>query len=180
MGDQTGHATLDTVGTGEPDLLVLDFAAQHDTLARGAVGPGDFGAVTGHQLDRFDNGALRRTVHHEDECLKIACAFGAGMGKQQHVCGAVTGALMVLGARFGKALNDAEHKKELTYKKTEEFIKKFELNNGSIHCFKLLNNLNMNIVEDEIKIHELGLYETVCESAIKDAVELIEKLIYTE
>jgi len=116
----------------------------------------------------------------EDECLKIACAFGAGMGKQQHVCGAVTGALMVLGARFGKALNDAEHKKELTYKKTEEFIKKFELNNGSIHCFKLLNNLNMNIVEDEIKIHELGLYETVCESAIKDAVELIEKLIYTE
>jgi len=116
----------------------------------------------------------------EDECLKIACAFGAGMGKQQHVCGAVTGALMVLGARFGKALNDAEHKKELTYKKAEEFIKKFELNNGSIHCFKLLNNLNMNIVEDEIKIHELGLYETVCESAIKDAVELIEKLIYTE
>ena len=116
----------------------------------------------------------------EDECLKIACAFGAGMGKQQHVCGAVSGALMVLGTKFGKALNDAEHKKELTYKKTEEFIKKFELNNGSIHCFKLLNNLNMNIVEDEIKIHELGLYETVCESAIKDAVELIEKLIYTE
>ena len=35
MGDQTGHAALDAVGTGEPDLLVLDFAAQHDSLARG-------------------------------------------------------------------------------------------------------------------------------------------------
>ena len=33
----------------------------------------------------------------EDSCLKIGCAFGGGMGKQQLTCGAVTGALMALG-----------------------------------------------------------------------------------
>ena len=48
----------------------------------------------------------------EDDCLKVSCAFGAGMGKQQHTCGAVSGALMVLGLKFGKALNDNEQKKE--------------------------------------------------------------------
>jgi C_GCAxxG_C_C family probable redox protein len=32
-----------------------------------------------------------------DNSLKVACAFGAGMGRQQHTCGAVTGALMAIG-----------------------------------------------------------------------------------
>ncbi|OFX86423.1 MAG: hypothetical protein A2W99_13620 [Bacteroidetes bacterium GWF2_33_16] len=117
---------------------------------------------------------------NEDECLKIACAFGAGMGKQQHVCGAVSGALMVLGAKFGKTLHEDESKKEFTYKKTEEFLHEFESQNGSIHCFELLHCLNMNIEQDEIKIHEQGLYETVCEKAIKGAVEITERLISKE
>ena len=35
----------------------------------------------------------------QDTGLKIACGFGAGMGRQGEVCGAVTGGIMVLGAR---------------------------------------------------------------------------------
>jgi C_GCAxxG_C_C family probable redox protein len=113
----------------------------------------------------------------ENDCLKIACAFGAGMGKQQHVCGAVSGALMVLGTKFGKALHDEESKKEHTYKLAEKFLHEFESRNGSIHCFELLQCLNMNIEQDEIKIHEQNLYVTVCEKAIKDAIEITEKLL---
>ena len=33
----------------------------------------------------------------EDDCLKISCAFGGGMGRRQLTCGAVTGALIVGG-----------------------------------------------------------------------------------
>lgn len=113
----------------------------------------------------------------EDECLKIACAFGAGMGKQQHVCGAVSGALLTIGTKFGKALHDEESTKEFTYKKTEEFLHEFESRNGTVLCFELLNSLNMNKELDLIKIHELNLFETVCEKAVKDAVEITEKLI---
>ena len=116
----------------------------------------------------------------EDECLKISCAFGAGMGKQQHVCGAVSGALMVLGTKFGKALHDEESKKEYTYKKAEEFLHKFESRNGSIQCFELLQCLNMNDTEDLKKINELKLFETSCENYIKDAVEITEKLLSKE
>jgi len=113
----------------------------------------------------------------EDDCLKVSCAFGAGMGKQQHTCGAVSGALMVIGLKFGKALNDSESKKENTYEKTAEFLKAFESKNGSIHCKTLLQGLNMNIEDDLIKIHELGLFETSCEKYVKDAVEITETLI---
>ena len=48
----------------------------------------------------------------EDQCLKIGCAFGGGMGRQQYTCGAVTGALMSLGLHFGRGLNDNISKKE--------------------------------------------------------------------
>ena len=47
----------------------------------------------------------------EDHCLKIACAFGAGMGRQQCTCGAVTGAMMVLGLHFGKGMGDDNFEK---------------------------------------------------------------------
>ncbi|MFP4023780.1 MAG: C-GCAxxG-C-C family protein [Thiohalospira sp.] len=116
----------------------------------------------------------------EDDCLKIACAFGAGMGKQQHVCGAVSGALMVLGAKFGKALNDPESKKEITYSAAEEFLDRFKAKNGSIICKKLLRGLNMNDPEELKKINELKLFKTSCEKYIQDAVEIAEKLISTE
>ena len=113
----------------------------------------------------------------EDECLKIACAFGAGMGKQQHVCGAVTGALMVLGARFGKAKNDPESKKDLTYSKADEFLNRFKAKNDSITCKELLRGLNMNNPDELKKINELRLFETSCEKYIQDAVEIIENMI---
>ena len=116
----------------------------------------------------------------EDDCLKIATAFGAGMGKQQHVCGAVTGALMVLSLKFGKALNDPEVNKENTYNKAEEFLKTFESKNGSIHCKQLLQGLDMNNERDLIKIHELGLFETACISYIKQAVDITEQLLNNE
>jgi C_GCAxxG_C_C family probable redox protein len=116
----------------------------------------------------------------EDDCLRIACAFGAGMGKQQHVCGAVSGALMVLGTKFGKALNDPESKKEFTYTAAEEFLDRFKAKNGSIMCKELLRGLNMNDPEELKKINELKLFETSCEKYIQDAAEIIEKLISTK
>ncbi|HPP50955.1 MAG TPA: C-GCAxxG-C-C family protein, partial [Spirochaetota bacterium] len=33
----------------------------------------------------------------KDVALKISCGFGAGMGRKEEVCGAVTGGIMVIG-----------------------------------------------------------------------------------
>ena len=35
--------------------------------------------------------------------MKVAWGFGAGMGRKGEVCGAVTGGIMVLGMKLGKA-----------------------------------------------------------------------------
>lgn len=113
----------------------------------------------------------------ENDCLKIACAFGGGMGRQQHTCGAVTGGLMVLGLKYGKALNDPEEKKEFTYLKTRDFFKEFEKLHGTTRCKDLLDGLDLNDPEDHKKIVDLKLFDIRCEKYISDAVTILEKIV---
>ena len=113
----------------------------------------------------------------EDHCLKMACAFGAGMGRQQHTCGAVTGALMVLGLHFGKGKMDDNSKKIRTYEKSVEFMKAFTEKHGSINCLELLDGLHMAIPEESKEIDARELYRVRCTRYVSDAVQITEKLI---
>jgi len=113
----------------------------------------------------------------ENDSLKVACAFGGGMGRQQLTCGAVTGALMAIGMKYGKALNDPEENKQLTYAKTREFFEEFNKIHGSTNCRDLLNGLDMNNPEDHKKITDLKLFDIKCERYVSDAVKITEKLI---
>jgi C_GCAxxG_C_C family probable redox protein len=112
----------------------------------------------------------------EDDCLKISCAFGGGMGRQQHTCGAVTGALMALGLKYGKALNEPEEKKQKTYAVTREFFQRFTELNESVNCKVLLDGLDMNDPDDHKKIMDRKLFDLKCEKYVVDAVEIIETI----
>lgn len=113
----------------------------------------------------------------ENECMKVACAFGGGMGRQQHTCGAITGAMMALGLKYGKGLNDGEEKKQLTYSKTRELFAEFITLHGSTNCRELLNGLDLNDPEDHKMIIEQKLFDTNCEKYVADSVIIIEKLM---
>jgi C_GCAxxG_C_C family probable redox protein len=113
----------------------------------------------------------------EEQCLKIGCAFGAGMGLRQYTCGAVTGALMAIGLHFGRGVNDPVSKKEDTYKKTGEFFDEFRKKHGSIVCRELLGGLSMTDPEERKKIEEQGLFQTACLKYVQDAVGIVEQMI---
>jgi C_GCAxxG_C_C family probable redox protein len=113
----------------------------------------------------------------ENECLKISCAFGGGMGRQQLTCGAVTGALMVLGLKYGKGIDDPEEKKQLTYSKTREFFEEFIKIHGSTNCRDLLDGLDMSDPVDHEKIMERKLFDIKCEKYVADTVSITEKLL---
>jgi C_GCAxxG_C_C family probable redox protein len=98
------------------------------------------------------------------------------MGRQQFTCGAVTGAMMVLGLKYGKALNDSEEKKENTYLKTREFFSEFKKLNGSVNCRELLNGLDLNNPADHRQIIDQKLFDIKCEKCIVDAVNIIEAI----
>jgi C_GCAxxG_C_C family probable redox protein len=113
----------------------------------------------------------------ENDCLKISCAFGAGMGRQQLTCGVVTGALMSLGLKYGKALGDSEDKKRETYLKTREFFTEFIRINGSSSCRELLKGLDINDADDYQKIVDQNLFETHCEKYVTDAVKIVGEMV---
>ena len=113
----------------------------------------------------------------EDESLRVACAFGGGMGRQQHTCGAVTGAAMALGLKFGKGKNDSDDKKLLTYDKTVELFNEFSKLNGSTNCRKLLNDLDMTNETEYNSIVEQNLFHINCRKYVVDAVKLTEQII---
>lgn len=111
----------------------------------------------------------------EDQALRVSCAFGGGMGRQQHTCGAVTGALMALGVRFGKGKNDPDDRKLDTYARTRSLFDSFMEAHSSVGCRELLEGLNMNDAADREKITALRLHETRCQSCITTAIGFLEQ-----
>ena len=111
----------------------------------------------------------------KDTALKIACGFGGGMGKMQHTCGAVTGAIMVLGLKYGKYREDDEPAKEKTYDLVIRFTEEFKRMNNTINCRELLG-YDLNNEDHRKIIEEKNLFGTICEKCVGDAVTILENI----
>ncbi len=61
----------------------------------------------------------------EDSSFKIALAFGGGLAGNKNICGALTGAMMVLGMKCGISEND-ELQKEKVYSLTNSLFDEFK------------------------------------------------------
>jgi C_GCAxxG_C_C family probable redox protein len=112
----------------------------------------------------------------EAVAFKIACPFGAGMGRMQETCGAVTGAFMVIGLKHGKSNLEEEHLKELSYELVNKFTEMFQSRNKTIKCRDLIG-IDISTKEGLEKARELGIFDTLCVKFVKDAVEIIETIL---
>ena len=108
--------------------------------------------------------------------LKIACGFGAGMGCMAETCGAVTGAFMVIGLKYGRTDILDISAKESTYQRVRDFTEKFRSRNGSIVCSKLLG-VDISTKEGMKSAKEVNTHNTSCPKFIKDAAEILEEIL---
>ncbi|HOL87547.1 MAG TPA: C-GCAxxG-C-C family protein [Defluviitoga tunisiensis] len=113
----------------------------------------------------------------KDVALKISCGFGAGRGRKEEVCGAVTGGIMVIGLRYGRGEKGDSSFTEETYKKTREFMDKFKEKHGTFICRKLLGGCELTTPEGQAEFKEKDLYNKVCKQCVSDAVDILEKVI---
>ncbi|MCK4237189.1 MAG: C_GCAxxG_C_C family protein, partial [Candidatus Krumholzibacteria bacterium] len=102
--------------------------------------------------------------------LRIASGFGGGMGRMGKTCGAVTGAFIVIGLRYGGAEAGAGEAKEETYRAIGEFAKRFASRNGSIMCRELID-CDISTPEGYALAKERNVFETICTKLIRDAAE---------
>ena len=109
----------------------------------------------------------------KETLLKISSGFGGGM-KKGEVCGAVTGALMVLGLlNSPENSNDPEVKAKIGQMVTD-FQDEFEKNNSSTICKYLLGG-NISFAKDRAEIEAKNLFKQVCPRLIESSVEILEK-----
>ena len=108
---------------------------------------------------------------------KISCGFGAGMGYNGEVCGAVTGAIMLIGLKYGKYREEDNEAKEKTYNLVKEFTDRFKKEFGTIICKELIK---YDIVKEEElkKARDSGVFKEVCPLLVKRSTELIEELLH--
>ncbi len=111
----------------------------------------------------------------EETAISIASGFGGGARNSQ-LCGAVTGAIMILGLKYYDTRQGPANAKQPVYKKVIEFTDKFKAKNGSIVCKELLG-CDISTPEGEKKFENEDLHNKVCCGLVSDAVEIVEKII---
>lgn len=112
----------------------------------------------------------------ENIANSITSGFGAGMGRMQKTCGAVTGAFMVLSYWSSLKNRGNPEAKEEAILKIREFNARFLAKHNSTDCLTLLNcDLNTGPGQEEYEIKNLR--ESVCEKCISDSILLTSELL---
>jgi C_GCAxxG_C_C family probable redox protein len=111
----------------------------------------------------------------ESTALKIASGFGGGMGRTAETCGAVTGALMVLGLRYGGTTGDPAVK-EAVYAQLRQFAEQFKARNRSLVCRDLLG-CDISTTEGLAQAKGKQLFATVCVKLVRDAAEILDEML---
>lgn len=106
--------------------------------------------------------------------MRIAGAFGAGMARTGETCGAVTGALMVIGLKHAKTRKGDDDSRELAYALAREFMDRFRERNGSLLCRDILG-VDVSTPDGIRAVREKDLFRTVCPKFVRDAGEILEE-----
>lgn len=101
--------------------------------------------------------------------LRIACGLGSG-ARNAEICGAVSGAVLVIGLKYGD-------NKEICNEKTEKFTKVFKERNQHIVCKEILS-CDISTPSGKEKAITDNLFKTVCLDMVISAADILEELGY--
>lgn len=114
----------------------------------------------------------------KEQALKIGGCFGSGMRKGE-VCGACTGALMVLGLKYGKSKVEDEKSKLKSDEVCDRFLDEFKKENGSYICNDLLK-CDISTPEGIQYAMDNNLFTEFCPDMVESAVKITEKILKEE
>ena len=107
---------------------------------------------------------------------RIAAPFGAGIAYTGSTCGAVTGALMAIGLRYGHDVSEGEPPNRDMFERLEAFMSAFEKQHGSVFCRVLLGQ-DVSTEHGLAAAREEGLFETRCPRYVGDAARLVGEIL---
>ena len=112
----------------------------------------------------------------DSSALKLASSFGAGISYRGELCGAVSGALMIIGLNYGYSDLTMDVSEELVFNISKEFIESFEKQNGSVICNRLLN-CDISSYEGLSHARQNGLFKNTCPRLVENSSIMLEAII---
>lgn len=109
----------------------------------------------------------------EEVIQKMAVAFGGGMSKAGKTCGCLSGALMVIGLKYGEDSAKIVANRIKSYNEGQKFIKEFHETFGATDCHELIK-LDLNKKED-MELAQAKVFGSRCKNMVGKTVELLEK-----
>jgi len=113
---------------------------------------------------------------NQEDAVRMASSLGGGVGRNGHICGAVTGAAVIIGMKFGTTDPANFRAKEEAYNRTNELLEKFSAENKSILCKELIP-YDMKNPEDLKKAREAGVFTKQCPLYVTSAGRILETII---
>ncbi|MCR4410167.1 MAG: C-GCAxxG-C-C family protein [Candidatus Saccharicenans sp.] len=112
----------------------------------------------------------------EETALKLSQVMGGGMSHLGLTCGAVTGALLVIGLHFGRTRAEDRAAKELTYELAQKFCRQFTEKFGSINCTDLIG-CSLKTPQGLELASQNNLFEKFCSGYVEEAGRLLEEIL---
>lgn len=111
----------------------------------------------------------------ETTAKKVSVGLGGGVGRLREICGAVSGAAMIIGFLYG---GEDGTDKAIAYQKVQEFSEKFKARNKYIVC-RQLRGLDKDLKESFVPDARTEEYYKIrpCAQLVFDAAELLQQML---
>ncbi len=113
-----------------------------------------------------------------EQAIRIARAFGSGMGMGE-TCGAVTGALMVIGLKHAGLKGRRLFSRDRTEEVAREFVARFKARNGTTVCRELLG-CDVSTFSGLRSANKEKHFKKRCPKFVQDAAEIVEEIVELE
>jgi len=106
--------------------------------------------------------------------LRIATAFGGGIGRCGSICGALTGGVMALGIKYGT--NEPSQEKRLkAYELAHRLYKRFGMQHGNVLCRELIG-YDLTNPQEVKEARTARVFEKRCVNFVRSVVEILAEL----
>lgn len=117
----------------------------------------------------------------EETALKVSAGLGGGVGRSREVCGAVTGAAMLAGMKYGATDGEDSEAKQRTYAVVQQIISEFRKSNPSIVCRELLRLDSQTAADPHPEARTDEYYKKrPCVELVEDSAKAVEKILFKE
>lgn len=106
----------------------------------------------------------------------MATCFGAGLGRRGEMCGALAGAVIAVGLRYGRRKEEGDNAKDRSYERVGRLVDSFRLRFGTTLCRDLIP-ADLSRPEGRDAYRRENMKEALCVDYVKAAVRAAYEVI---